>query len=97
MLLTAWKHSERNRHRDRKKNFTQTSGCCVIAVSTGIPQLVRFQIVRSPVYCGFQTVLNSAKPRFSAVFSKQSPKKFEFSKKKSTFFQSFPNMFKKKL
>ena len=33
MPLTAWKYTERNRHRDRKKVFTGTSGGCVIPVS----------------------------------------------------------------
>ena len=32
MPLTAWKHTERNRHRDKKKGFTETSGGCVISV-----------------------------------------------------------------
>ena len=32
MPLTAWKHTERNRHRDRKK-FTETSRGCVIPLS----------------------------------------------------------------
>ena len=26
MPLTAWKHTERNRHRDRKKVFSEISG-----------------------------------------------------------------------
>ena len=30
--LTAWKHAERNRHRDRKKVFSEVSGGCVIPV-----------------------------------------------------------------
>ena len=34
MLLTVWKHTERNRHRDRQKNFFfQASGGWVIPVS----------------------------------------------------------------
>ena len=33
MPLTAWKHSERNRHRDRKE-LTETSGGCMIPVGT---------------------------------------------------------------
>ena len=32
MPLTAWKHTERNRHRDRKKVFSANSGGCVIPV-----------------------------------------------------------------
>ena len=36
---------------------------------TVISRLVRFQLVRSPVQCGFKTALNSANPRFSAVFA----------------------------
>ena len=32
MPLTAWKHTERNRHTDRKKYLSQTSGGCVIPV-----------------------------------------------------------------
>ena len=31
--MPAWKHTERNRHRDRKKVFTETSVGCVIPVS----------------------------------------------------------------
>ena len=32
MPLTAWKHRERNRHRDRK-SFNDNTGSCVIPVS----------------------------------------------------------------
>ena len=32
MPITAWKHTERNRHRDKKKVFNKLSGGCVIPV-----------------------------------------------------------------
>ena len=37
-------------------------------LNTGIPRLVRFQLVRFSIQCGLQTALNSAIFRFSAVF-----------------------------
>jgi hypothetical protein len=38
------------------------------AENTGIPWLVRFQLVQSQVQCGLQIALNKAISRFSAVF-----------------------------
>ena len=32
MPLTAWKHTEGNRHRDMEKVFSEVSGGCVILV-----------------------------------------------------------------
>ena len=33
MPLTAWKHTEKNSHKNRKKVFNETSEGCVIPVS----------------------------------------------------------------
>ena len=53
-----------------------------VFVYTGVPRLVRFQLVRYSIQCGLQTALNRAIPRFSAVFFKKKlPKMIFFSKK----------------
>ena len=52
---------------------------------TGIPQLVRFQLVRSPIQCGLQTALNSAIPRFTAGFFQKNSKNLLFFQKISNF------------
>ena len=54
--------------------------------NTGIPRLVRFQLVRFSIQCGLQTALNSTKFRFSAVFYQKISKKiffFKFGSKKT--------------
>ena len=51
------------------KNQTLQNAFFICNADTGIPRLARFQLVRSPVQCGLQIALNSAIPRFSAVFS----------------------------
>ena len=58
-----------------------------VFVYTGVPRLVRFQLVRYSIQCGQQTALNRAIPRFSAVFFKKtSQKDFFFQKISKKFF-----------
>ena len=53
-------------------NLIYENNChCHFVNNTGGLQLVRFQLVQSPVQCGLQTALNSAIHRFSAVFSQR--------------------------
>ena len=40
----------------------------LLYLSTGGPWLVRFQLVQSPVQCDLKIALNSANPKYSAIF-----------------------------